>query len=119
MSGQRVDKPRLLRLSLGYGVVWLALMLLLGANLGTAYLPLNGGAILHLGIAGLQALLVWLLFMNLLGSSGPIRLCAMAGMFWLIFLFALVLSDYLTRDWNGALAPFSERAASIEAKGDR
>lgn len=117
MSEQPAPKPRLIRLTLGYGAVWLALMALLGVSLGTAYLHLDGeSAILHLGIAGFQVLLVWLLFMNLRGFSGTIRLCAVTGLFWLIFMFVLTFSDYLTRDWNGALMPFSEEAASVGAK---
>ncbi|BDV39577.1 hypothetical protein DSM21852_28300 [Methylocystis bryophila] len=99
---------------LGYAGVWLLLMLLLGANLGIAYLRLGRFApALQLGIAAFQALLIWLLFMNLRGSSPPVRLCASTGLLWLIFMFSLTFSDYLTRDWNGALTPFSEGAANV------
>jgi cytochrome c oxidase subunit 4 len=112
MSEPPGAKHGMIWLSLGYGAVWLILMLSLGVNLVTAYLPLNGfGPVLRSGIAAIQVLLVWLLFMNLRGSSALVRPCALAGLFWLIFLFTLSFSDYLTRDWNGALMPFSERAA--------
>lgn len=117
MSERPGAKQGMIRLSLGYAVVWLTLMLLLGVNLGTAYLRLNGvGPVLHLGIAAVQVLLVWLLFMNLRDSSMPVRLCAITGLFWLIFLFTLTFCDYDSRDWNGALTPFSERAASARGK---
>lgn len=113
MSEPTDEKPNMLRLSLRYALVWLILIALLGVTLGTASLHLHGlGPVLHLGIAGVQVLLVWLLFMDLRGSSAIVRLCSITGLFWLIFLFVLTFSDYLTRDWNGALAPFSEKAAS-------
>jgi cytochrome c oxidase subunit IV len=117
MSERSDAKPGMIRLSLGYAAVWLTLMLLLGVSLLSAHLRLDGfGAVLQLGIAAVQALLIWLLFMNLRGSSGPVRICAVAGLLWLIFLFTLSFADYATRDWNGALAPFSERAAKVDAK---
>jgi cytochrome c oxidase subunit 4 len=87
-----------------YAGVWLALMALLGATLASAYVPLDGyGAVVHLGVAGLQLLLIWVMFMNLSSSSHQIRVCATAGLFWLLFLFSLTFADYLTRSWSGAL----------------
>jgi cytochrome c oxidase subunit IV len=111
-----MEQPRsrrsMLGLSLGYAGVWLILLLLLGASIGTIFLRLGAySSFVQMGIAIVQALLVWILFMNLRGSSAQVRLCAAAGLFWLIFLFTIVFSDYLTRPWNGAVTPFSEQAA--------
>ena len=67
MSDRSDDRAFPGRLWLRLGVVWVLLMALLGITLATSYLRLGGsGAILQLGIAGLQVLLIWLLFMILL-----------------------------------------------------
>jgi cytochrome c oxidase subunit 4 len=115
MSEQQQHSPHPMgRLVLRYGAVWLVLMVLLGITWGTSYLKLGGyGAAVHLGIAGLQVALLWLLFMNLLGSSTLVRLCAMCGLFWLSFMFALTFSDYLTRPWNGGGTSLSKHGARI------
>ncbi len=107
MNEQR-EQRSMIWLALGYSGVWLVLLALLGVTAATAFLNLGeNGAILHLGIAGLQIILIWALFMNLRRSSGLVRLCAMAGLFWLSFMFFLAFADYLTRDWNGVVTPFS------------
>ncbi|WP_162009671.1 oxidase [Methylocystis heyeri] len=102
----------MLSLSLGYAGVWFILLLLLGVSIGTVFLHIGAySSFVQMGIAIVQAMLVWFLFMNLRGSSVQVRLCAAAGLFWLIFLFTITFSDYLTRPWNGGLTPFSEQAA--------
>ena len=75
-----------------------ALMLLLAATVFLAYLdlgPLNTPAALLISLA--KALLVVLVFMRLRQASGLSRLALFAGVFWLGILFALSLSDYLSR----------------------
>lgn len=100
MSEER--RPSTIGLWLRYGSVWVVLVALLGITFATSYLHLGDKSpILHLGIAGIQVLLVWLLFMNLLGSSKLIRLCSMAGLLFLAFMFSLTFGDYLTRAWHG------------------
>jgi cytochrome c oxidase subunit IV len=116
-----MEEPRsrrgMLGLSLRYGVVWLILMVLLGLSIASIFLHLGRlGSFVQMAIAVVQALLVWLLFMNLRASSPQVRLCAVAGLFWLIFLFTITFSDYLTRPWNGALTPFSEQAAGASGR---
>lgn len=107
------------RLWLRYGCVWLLLMLLLGITITTSYVQLGGNsAILHLGIAGLQVLLVWLLFMNLLGSSTLVRLCSIVGLFWLSIMFSLTFGDYLTRAWHGGAIGSCLGRASMEPGRD-
>jgi cytochrome c oxidase subunit 4 len=48
-------------------------------------------------IGVLKATLVGLFFMHLLHSSRASWLAVLAGLFWLLILMALTLSDYLTR----------------------
>jgi cytochrome c oxidase subunit 4 len=80
------------------GLVWMTLLILLGLTLAAAYRPLDGlNAIIGLAIAALKAALVGFFFMGLKRSDPLIRLAAAAGFFWLIILFALTLSDVLTR----------------------
>ena len=78
--------------------VWAALLVLLSISFGAAYLPLGPfNVVIGLGIAAVKAALVGLLFMNLKRSGPLMRLVAAAGFFWLVILFALTLSDVLTR----------------------
>ncbi|MGJ0394246.1 MAG: hypothetical protein ACR650_16120 [Methylocystis sp.] len=103
----------MISIALRYAVVWILLLLLLIATAGSSYLDLGGkGAVLHLGVAGLQVLLVWLLFMNLLGSKSVIRLCAISALLWISFLFALTFSDYFTRGWNERPTRYPEDTAT-------
>lgn len=79
-------------------VVWAALLGLLGLTFEAAYLPLGAfNTVAGLAIATVKAGLVALLFMGLRRSDALIRLAAGAGFFWLVVLFALTLSDVLSR----------------------
>jgi cytochrome c oxidase subunit 4 len=91
------------RLWLKPSLVWLALLLLLGLSVGSAYIPLgimNG--LINYGIAATKAALVLVFFMHLDRSRALLRLAALSGIFWVTFLFSLSFGDYLTRDWNGS-----------------
>jgi len=78
--------------------VWVALVLLGLASLGSAYLPLSAfNTPLNLTIAGIMVVLLWLFLMDLIGSDTLVRLIAVAGLVWLSFMFALTFSDYLSR----------------------
>ena len=82
--------------------VWVALVLLGLASLGSAYLPLNAfNTSLNLAIAGTMVILLWLFLMDLVGSEALVRLIAVAGLLWLSFMFALTLSDYFSRACEG------------------
>jgi cytochrome c oxidase subunit 1 len=59
--------------------------------------PLN--TIIALTIAAAKALFVLLFFMHLRYSSGLIWIVWGAGIFWLMLLLTITLSDYLTRNW--------------------
>jgi cytochrome c oxidase subunit 4 len=102
-------------------LIWLALLLLLGLTVGSAYIPLGAlnGAI-NYGVAVAKAGLVLVFFMHLDRSRALVRLAALTGLLWLTFLFSLSFGDYLTRDWNGSastLAPDKKDMATHE-RGD-
>jgi len=92
------SQPRPVHIWLRPTVVWVALIVLGLASLGSAYLPLSASNTpLNLAIAGLMVLLLWLFLMDLVSSEVLVRLIAVAGVVWLSFMFALTFSDYLTR----------------------
>jgi cytochrome c oxidase subunit 4 len=80
------------------GAVWVALGVLLAITVISAYIPLGAlNGIMNLGIAAVKVALILLFFMKLRSSSALIRLTSLAGLFWLVFMFALTAGDYLTR----------------------
>ena len=78
--------------------VWIALILLLLASWGSAYLDLGvwNGAV-NLTIAAIKVLLIAVFFMHLKAATGLIRLFAVTAFFALTLLFTLSGSDYATR----------------------
>ncbi|HTZ35490.1 MAG TPA: hypothetical protein VMB84_05655 [Stellaceae bacterium] len=79
-------------------IAWLALLLLAGASLATAYLGLGRFApILEFAIAALQAATVFTLFMRLKGPPSLKWIFAGSGFFWLLFLYGLSMTDYASR----------------------
>ena len=79
-------------------LIWVALLILLGLTFTLAYIPLGiFNIIAALGIAAIKVGLVAFLFMGLGRSSSLIKLASAAGILWVITLFALTLSDSLTR----------------------
>jgi cytochrome c oxidase subunit 4 len=83
-----------------YFLIFAALLLLTGATVLVAELPLGGWhTVLALAIAAVKALLVVLFFMHLLHSARLTWIVAAAGVFWLGIMFTITLSDYLTRHW--------------------
>jgi cytochrome c oxidase subunit 4 len=83
-----------------YSWVFIALLGLTLLTVGVAFVDLGFvNTIIALGIAVAKALLVVLYFMHLRYSTGLIWIVLGAGMFWVILLLTITLSDYLTRDW--------------------
>lgn len=81
-----------------YGLVYAALLLLLGATTGLAFLDLGPlGTVVAFGIAALKAFLVLAVFMHLRGSSRLTWIFAGVGFYWLAILVCLTLSDLLHR----------------------
>ena len=93
MSGHVAPK------SMYYGVF---LALLVGTALTVAAAFVDMGAmnnVVMLGIAITKALLVILFFMHVRWSTRLTWLVVASGFFWLLILFGITMSDYLTRGW--------------------
>lgn len=79
-------------------LIWVALCVLLAITTGSAFIPLGvGNGLISMTVSALKAALIVLFFMNLRTSSVLVRIASGAGLFWLVFMFALTLGDYLTR----------------------
>jgi cytochrome c oxidase subunit 4 len=76
--------------------------LIFGTALTVAVAFINLGAlnnVLMLGIAMAKALLVILFFMHVRWSTRLTWVVVASGFFWLLILFGLTMSDYLSRGW--------------------
>jgi cytochrome c oxidase subunit 4 len=78
---------------------YIALLVLLAASAGGAFLPMGPMAktAFALAIAAAKTAIIFLIFMQLRYQSGLIRVFALAGFFWLAISAALTFADYLTR----------------------
>lgn len=75
-----------------------ALFVLLAVTVGVSFIPLGPLSVaVSILIAGTKAALIILFFMHVRYSSRVTQVFALAGFFWLIILFLLTYSDYLTR----------------------
>ena len=78
--------------------VWIGLLALLMATLGSAYIRLGPwNSVINLAIAAAKALLVAIFFMHLRTGSVTLRIVVLGALFTLALLVGLSLSDYLTR----------------------
>jgi caa(3)-type oxidase subunit IV len=78
--------------------ILLGLVVLLGMNLGMAYVPLGeGNVIITLGLCLAQMALVFCFFMELRKPEILFRLAACTGLLWLLIYLLLILTDYATR----------------------
>jgi cytochrome c oxidase subunit 4 len=83
-----------------YLKVWVALLILLGATVGLAYIPLGPiHIVVSVGIAFAKAILIVLFFMHVKYKAKLMWLYVGAGFFWLAIMFAITLGDYMTRSW--------------------
>ena len=81
-------------------IAWFALVVLFGASLGSAYLPLGSGNIVaNLLIAAIMIGVLVTFLMDLKNSSALIRVVAAAGLFWAVLMFVLTFNDYLSRHY--------------------
>jgi len=86
------------RLWRGPAFAWGVLVLLFGISLGSAYIPLGAGnLVLNLSIAAVMAVVLAVFLMDLRNSQILVRIVAVAGLLWLVLMFALTFSDYLSR----------------------
>ncbi len=90
--------PTVWQLAKGPLVVWAVLLVLLAISAGSAYLPLGpSNAALNLLIAAVMVFLLATFLMNLRWSNALVRIIAASGLLWLIFMFVLTFTDYLSR----------------------
>ena len=84
-----------------YYRVYATLLALTLLTIGIAFLDLGGSlnTVVAITIAICKALLVLLFFMHVRYSSRLTWICVGAGVFWLVLLLSLTISDYLTRHW--------------------
>src|SRR5436309_10224008 len=86
-------------MSMYYGV-FLALLAGTGLTVAVAFVDLGAmNNVLMLGIAMTKALLVILFFMHVRWSTRLTWLVVASGFFWLLILFGITMTDYLTRGW--------------------
>ena len=79
-------------------LAWAALLVLAAISLGSAYLPLGAGNVaVNLTIAVIMAGLLAIFLMDLKNATVLVRIVAVTGLFWMVFMFALTFSDYLSR----------------------
>ena len=93
-----------------YIVIIISLLCLTALTAAAAYVdlgPLN--VVVALVIATLKATLVVLFFMHVKYSPKRTKLVVMAGIFWLLILLFMTLSDYFTRvDYRGVRFPMTQ-----------
>ena len=81
-----------------YLAVFFALMILTAVTVGVAFINLGPFSdIVALIIAVIKASLVVLFFMHVLHSRRMTKITVVSSFFWLLILFGLTLSDYVTR----------------------
>src|SRR5919108_3655638 len=88
-----------------YVSVFLALLVGTGLTVLVAFYDLGVmNNIVMLTIACVKALLVILFFMHVRWSTRLTWLVVAAGFFWLLIMFGITMSDYMTRGWiSGSL----------------
>lgn len=81
-----------------YAIVGIALLVLFLLTVGIAYIDLGPfNVVVAMAIATFKAILVVLYFMHVRYSSRVTWVFVIAGLFWLVILLVLTLSDYWTR----------------------
>jgi cytochrome c oxidase subunit IV len=84
--------------ALPFVVAWLAMLMLAGLSLLTAFLGIGRWApMVQFGIAALQTSALFILFMRLKGPPSLKWVFAVSGFLWLSFLYGLSMTDYADR----------------------
>jgi cytochrome c oxidase subunit IV len=84
----------------GPAIAWLGLLALFAVSLGSAYVPLGAGNVtVNLLIAAAMIAVLATFLMDLQRANSLIRVVAVAGLFWIVLMFALTFSDYLSRHY--------------------
>jgi cytochrome c oxidase subunit IV len=83
-----------------YYMVFLTLMIGTGLTVAAAFVDMGAlNNVVMLGIACIKALLVILFFMHVRWSTRLTWVTVAAGFFWLLILFGLTMTDYVSRGW--------------------
>jgi cytochrome c oxidase subunit 4 len=83
-----------------YYAVFLALLVGTGLTVAVAFVDLGAlNNVLMLGIAMTKAMLVILFFMHVRWGTRLTWVVAASGFVWLLILFGLTMTDYLSRGW--------------------
>jgi cytochrome c oxidase subunit 4 len=83
-----------------YYAVFAALIVGTALTVAVAFVDLGAlNNVLMLGIAMTKALLVILFFMHVRWGTRLTWVVAASGFFWLLILFGLTMTDYLSRGW--------------------
>ena len=100
MTEHAHDQHHVVPLRIYYGI-FAILLILTGVTVAVAYMDLGRlNTVAALAIACFKALMVVLYFMHVKYSTRLIKLTVVAGLYWMGIIFALTLSDYLTRVWG-------------------
>lgn len=93
MSGHVAPKPL-------YYLVFIALIIGTGLTVAAAEVDLGAlNNVVMIAIAGTKALLVVLFFMHVRWGTRLTWVVAGSGFFWLLILFGITMTDYLSRGW--------------------
>jgi len=90
-----------------YLAVFFALMVFTAITVAVAFVdlgPLNN--VVMLGIALVKATLVVMFFMHVKYGTRLIPMVIASGIFFLLILFVITMSDYMSRGWLGAGTPW-------------
>jgi len=83
-----------------YFLIFVLLLVLTGVTIRVAFVDMGrGNTILALTIAMVKAVFVILYFMHVRYSPHLTRLVVVGGLFWLLILIGITMSDYLSRGW--------------------
>jgi cytochrome c oxidase subunit IV len=84
--------------ALPFMIAWLAMLVLAGLSLLTAFLGIGRWApMVQFGIAALQTSALFIFFMRLKGPPSLKWVFAISGFLWLSFLYGLSMTDYADR----------------------
>jgi len=88
-----------LPLKVYYGIFF-ALLAMTGLTVAVAFVDLGAlNTVVAMTIAVIKALLVVLFFMHVKYSSKLTWIFVLAGVFWLVLMLALTMTDYRSRGW--------------------
>ena len=90
-----------------YLAIFAALMVFTAITVAVAFFDLGAlNNVVMLSIAVIKATLVVLFFMHVRYSTRLIPIVVAGGVFFLLILLGITMSDYLTRGWLGAGSPW-------------